>query len=128
MIQRVVIMSEIIRIAQVLNRMDSGGIEMVLMNYYRHIDRDKVQFDFYYADDSTFVQKEEMKQLGARTYPIPAYSKPIQFHRELYQAFKEHKYQIVHVCAFCSVASRGANQGLSQPFNCTLERRQGYTA
>ena len=47
-------MGEVLRIAQVLNRMDSGGIEMVLMNYYRHIARDKIQFDFYYADDSTF--------------------------------------------------------------------------
>lgn len=39
-------MGEVLRIAQVLNRMDSGGIEMVLMNYYRHIARDKIQFDF----------------------------------------------------------------------------------
>ena len=26
--------------------MDPGGIEALLMNVYRHIDRDKVQFDF----------------------------------------------------------------------------------
>lgn len=90
-------MGEVLRIAQVLNRMDSGGIEMVLMNYYRHIARDKIQFDFYYADDSTFVQKEEMKRLGAGTYPIPAYSNPIEFHVALYQAFRKHKYRIVHV-------------------------------
>ncbi len=42
-------MSAQIRVAQVLNRMDSGGIEAVLMNYYRHIDREKIQFDFYFA-------------------------------------------------------------------------------
>ena len=28
-------MREPIRVAQVLNRMDSGGIESVVMNYYR---------------------------------------------------------------------------------------------
>ena len=39
-------MSEPVRVAQILNRMDSGGIESVVMNYYRHIDRKKIQFDF----------------------------------------------------------------------------------
>lgn len=90
-------MKEPIRIAQVVNRMDSGGIEMVLMNYYRFMDHKKVQFDFYYADDSSFVQKSEMQKLGAGTYPIPAYSKPFAFHRVLYTAFKEKNYPIVHV-------------------------------
>ena len=33
--------AEPIRVAQILNRMDSGGIEAVVMNYYCHIDRSK---------------------------------------------------------------------------------------
>ena len=41
-----------IRVAQILNRMDSGGIEAVVMTYYRHIDRNRVQFDFYFAESS----------------------------------------------------------------------------
>lgn len=84
------------RVAQVLNRMDSGGIEAVVMNYYRHIDREKIQFDFYFAEDSTFPQQEELKKLGAGIYPIPAYSRPIAYHRALYKAFKEKGYRIVH--------------------------------
>lgn len=90
-------MEEPIRIAQVVNRMDSGGIEMVLMNYYRFMNHKRIQFDFYYADDSSFLQKNEMQKLGAGTYPIPAYSKPLAFHRALHKAFKEKGYQIVHV-------------------------------
>lgn len=90
-------MGEPIRIAQVVNRMDSGGIEMVLMNYYQFMDHNRVQFDFYYANDSSFPQKRELQKLGAGTYPIPAYSKPLAFHRALYSAFKEKGYQIVHV-------------------------------
>jgi len=70
---------------------------MVLMNYYRFMNHEKVQFDFYYADDSSFEQKSEMQELGAGTYPIPAYSKPFAFHRALYTAFREKGYQIVHV-------------------------------
>ena len=51
-------MGEALRIAQVLNRMDSGGIEAVVMNYYRHIDRNRIQFDFYFAANSTFPQRK----------------------------------------------------------------------
>jgi hypothetical protein len=30
--------------------MNRGGTENAIMNYYRHIDRDKVQFDFLLTD------------------------------------------------------------------------------
>ena len=89
-------MAEPIRVAQVLNRMDSGGIEAVVMNYYRHIDREKVQFDFYFAEDSSFPQREELERLGAGIYPIPSYSRSVEYHRALYKAFKEKGYKIVH--------------------------------
>ncbi len=89
-------MSEPIRVAQILNRIDSGGIESVVMNYYRHIDRNQIQFDFYFAEGSTFPQREELEKLGAGIYPIPPYSKPIKYHQALYRAFQERKYKIVH--------------------------------
>lgn len=40
-------MTEPIRVAQMMTDMNYGGVEMVVMNYYRHIDRTKVQFDFF---------------------------------------------------------------------------------
>ena len=89
-------MAEPIRVAQILNRMDSGGIEAVVMNYYQHMDRSQVQFDFYLAEDSSFPQREELEQLGAGIYLIPPYSKPFAYHSALYKAFKEKKYRIVH--------------------------------
>lgn len=89
-------MKQPIRIAQVLNRMDSGGIEAVVMNYYRHIDHNKVQFDFYFAEGSIFPQQEELKKMGAGIYPIPAYTKVLSYQRALYDAFKKNGYQIVH--------------------------------
>lgn len=89
-------MSAPIRVAQVLNRMESGGVEAVVMNYYRHIDREKVQFDFYFYEASAFPQRRELEQLGAGIYPIPAYSHPAAYHRALYRAFKSRRYPIVH--------------------------------
>lgn len=85
------------RVAQVLNRMESGGIEAVVMNYYRHIDREKVQFDFYFFEGSALPQREELERLGAGLYPIPAYSRPLAYHRALYRAFKAAGYAVVHV-------------------------------
>lgn len=35
-----------IRVLHVVTYMGRGGLETMLMNYYRHIDRSKVQFDF----------------------------------------------------------------------------------
>ena len=90
-------MKEPIRIAQVVNRMDSGGIEMVLMNYYRFMDHNRVQFDFYYARESSFPQRQELERQGAGIYPIPGYSRPLAFHRALYGAFREKGYPVVHV-------------------------------
>ena len=35
-----------IRVLQIMGIVESGGVEGVIMNYYRHIDKSKVQFDF----------------------------------------------------------------------------------
>lgn len=34
------------RVLQVVTTMNRGGLETMLMNYYRHVDRERVQFDF----------------------------------------------------------------------------------
>ena len=39
------------RIAQVVGKMNSGGVESVVLNYYKNIDREKVQFDFIVDED-----------------------------------------------------------------------------
>lgn len=36
-----------VRVLQVVTYMGRGGLETMLMNYYRNIDRDIVQFDFW---------------------------------------------------------------------------------
>ena len=40
--------SEPIRVAQIMGKLWAGGVEMVVFNYYRAIDKSKIQFDFYY--------------------------------------------------------------------------------
>ena len=49
-----------IRVAQMMTDMNYGGVEMVVMNYYRHMDRSRVQFDFFALEGSTLPQREEI--------------------------------------------------------------------
>ena len=45
-------MGEPIRVLHVVTYMGRGGLETMIMNYYRNIDRSKVQFDFLTHRDS----------------------------------------------------------------------------
>ena len=58
--------------------MNYGGVEMVVMNYYRHIDRTKIQFDFFALEGSEVPQREEIEQLGGRVYIVPNYTHLVQ--------------------------------------------------
>lgn len=56
--------SEPIVVAQIMGKWVGGGVESVIMNYYRHIDRSKIQFDFICDEDSTNIPYDEIKNLG----------------------------------------------------------------
>lgn len=85
-----------IRVAQVVGKMNGGGVEAVVMNYYRHIDRSKVQFDFLVDEDSTRVPEEEITALGGRVFRIPPYQHPIRYRRELIRLMREQQWPIMH--------------------------------
>lgn len=77
--------------------MNGGGVEAVVMNYYRHIDRTKVQFDFVVTESSTYVPRKEMESLGARVFTVPAYTHLRAFQRASYELFEAHpEWRIVH--------------------------------
>ena len=57
---------EPIRVLQVMPAMDAGGMESFVMNIYRTIDRDRVQFDFLYHYDKPFFFDREIEALGGR--------------------------------------------------------------
>ena len=48
--------NKVIRIAQIMGKMNSGGVESVVMNYYKNIDKNKLQFDFIVDEDSTYME------------------------------------------------------------------------
>lgn len=87
---------EPIRIAQIVGKWLGGGVEAVVMNYYRHLDHSKIQFDFICDDDSTNIPYDEIEKLGGKVILIPPYQKVFKYQRELRRVLRDGKYKIVH--------------------------------
>lgn len=85
-----------IRVAHVIGKMIGGGVEQVVMNYYRHIDYERVQFDFLVDADSTLVPVGEIEALGGRVFTVPPYQHLAAYERELERLFREERWPIVH--------------------------------
>jgi len=85
-----------VRVAQVVGKMVGGGVESVVMNYYRHIDRKEIQFDFLVDADSTLVPETEIKALGGQVITVPPYQKIASYHKELVSIFRREQYPIIH--------------------------------
>ena len=84
-----------------------GGVESVIMNYYRHIDRSKVQFDFL-CNTKIVAHEDEIKQLGGKIYRIIARSKNRkQFYKDLKEIFEKHAKEYsaiwVNVCSLANI-------------------------
>ncbi|MCI5512050.1 MAG: glycosyltransferase family 1 protein [Eubacterium sp.] len=103
-----------IRVLQIVTYMGRGGLETMLMNYYRHMDHSKVQFDFLVHRDFEADYDQEIQKMGGRIYHI---SRLIPWSRtyrnELKKFFTEHsEYRMVHVHQDClsSVALQCAEE------------------
>ena len=91
------LMSEPIRVLQIIGLSCGGGVEAVIMNYYRHIDKSKVQFDFVVHENPLQSFADEAKSMGAKVYEVTPYTQNIiKFTYEIYKIIKEGNYKIVH--------------------------------
>ncbi len=94
----VLIMKYPIRVLQVVTYMGRGGLETMLMNYYRHIDRSKVQFDFLTHREFDGDYDKEIKELGGNVYHLSNLNPlSIGYKTSLNDFFENHpEYKIVH--------------------------------
>lgn len=92
-----------LRVLQVVTKMDRGGLETMLMNYYRNIDRSKVQFDYLVHREERGRYDDEIETLGGKIYRVPPLN-PLNpnYYKALNQFFKEHEYRIVHSNLYCT--------------------------
>ena len=85
------------RILQVVTLMGRGGIETMLMNYYRRIDREKIQFDFLVHREQRQDYDDEIEALGGRIYRLPPLNPASgSYRRALADFFRTHHYRVVH--------------------------------
>ena len=93
------IMERPIRILQVCGIMNRGGIETMLMNLFRRIDRNQIVFDFMVHSEEEGEYDEEIKALGGNIYNVPSYNgkNHFSYKKKWNKFFEEHKeYAIVH--------------------------------
>ena len=84
-----------------------GGVESVIMNYYRNIDKTKIQFDFLCNFHEAAAYENELKDLGGQVFHITARSDNYRRYKEELDNFfrsSQGKYQAIWV-NICSLAN-----------------------
>ncbi|MCM1135567.1 MAG: glycosyltransferase [Clostridium sp.] len=66
-------MAEPIRVLHVLGTTQLGGAESRIMDLYRCLDRDRVQFDFLVHMEGEGYFDKEIKELGGRIFKVPRF-------------------------------------------------------
>lgn len=92
-------MKEPIRVLQVLGTTGLGGAESRVMDLYRNIDRERVQFDFAVHTSKKGYFDEEIEALGGHIYRLPRFQvyNWIPYRTAWRSFFKEHPgYACVH--------------------------------
>lgn len=92
-------MAECIRVLHMIGSLNMGGSQAMVMNLYRAIDRNKVQFDFVIDYPNELYFADEIKSMGGRIYVLPVFKGNNYLEiRKAWELFlKEHKeYRILH--------------------------------
>lgn len=88
-----------IRILHVIGAMDCGGAESMIMNLYRNIDREAMQFDFVVHTEKICFYDHEIWKLGGKIYRTKRYQvvNYISYRKWWEKFFHVHKeYKIIH--------------------------------
>ena len=92
-------MNEPIRILNLFTIMNRGGAETMVMNYYRVIDKSKIQFDFMVHRQERGAYDDEIEAMGGRIFRMcPIYPQNLfRYKRMLKEFFDNHpEYLILH--------------------------------
>lgn len=91
-------MKQPIRVLHILQRMEAGGTQALLMNIYRNIDREKVQFDFLVMYPEKYFYDDEIVSLGGKVYysTVRKDKNVFKFQNQLKKLINENGYKIVH--------------------------------
>lgn len=90
-----------VRVLHVLNGLGYGGAETFIMNVYRKINKENIQFDFLIRSNKNNHELiKEIERYGGNVYITSAYPRNfIKNYKETKDFFKNHRYDVVHVHA-----------------------------
>ena len=135
-----------VRVLHYVGIMNRGGMETFIMNLYRNIDRNEIQFDFAVHGDRAGDFEKEISALGGKFYYFPHMRKdPLKYrkawkdfwgnNKKRYVAFHMHTNSLANIIALEEAAKVGipirivhshssmANKGRMQWLNDILHRR-----
>lgn len=91
---------EPIRILQSVAGLGRGGLEQIIMNWYRSVDRSKIQFDFVAEEGVGSGDHEaEIRALKGRIFYVPRYTSinPVAYAQKWYQLLAAHpEWRVIH--------------------------------
>lgn len=101
-------MHEPIRILHYIGSLDFGGSQTFVMEIYRKIDRDKIQFDFVTFPNEKKGFHDEIIKLGGKIYECPRYNGKngfvfLKWWNEFFKGHKEYKVLHGHVRSVASL-------------------------
>lgn len=88
-----------VRIAYVVNGLETGGVKSLLASYFRHIDRNRFEIDFV-ACRNGFAPSgcEEIEGLGGSATEVAPISNPVAYLADYARALKRGRCDIVQAC------------------------------
>lgn len=86
-----------VRVLHVLGGLGTGGTESLIMNWYRNIDRSKIQFDFLVrSPDNNYV--EEITALGGRVFYTESFPRHlVRNYQQTKAVLSKKEWDVIHV-------------------------------
>lgn len=88
-----------LRVLHMIGGLNSGGSQSVVLNLYKNIDREKIQFDFIIDEPNQIFYKPMIEQMGGKIYVLPKFKgfNYFRLRKAWKNFFKEHsEYKILH--------------------------------
>jgi glycosyltransferase EpsF len=93
-------MNKKIKVLHIFKNMNRGGAETFIMNVFRNIDREKIQFDFLCTSNEEGSYFNEIRNLGGNIYTIsyPSNKHLIRNIKEIVEVIKKNGgYDVIHI-------------------------------
>lgn len=99
---------EPIRVLHMIGSLNAGGSQAMLINFYKAIDRRKIQFDFVIDHSDELFWADEVKSMGGRIFTMPAFQGYNLFQvrhawSEFFQSHPEYKILHSHLRSYASL-------------------------